>query len=559
VIRVRRDLGDFQTPPGLVREILAYLGPIGRRWPRVLEPGCGRGHFIAGLLAVSDPPAEIQGIEIQGGHARAARAVSRVGGTPGVRVKVAHRDLFDIDLSRDLRWRGHGPLLVIGNPPWVTNSELGSMENSTRPPRRNIKGLRGLEAVTGSSNFDVTEAIWLKLAFELAQERPTIALLCKTSVARTVLQFAHKAGLAIEMASIHRIDAPRWFGASVDACLFCVTLGAKTDSGPRVQVTPGHAGAITSRTSEPAGPGSLRIPVYADLGQSKPEALMGFAGGWLIADLPSYQDWAIADGVCPMEWRQGMKHDAAAVMELSRDRAHGWWCNRHGEVVDVEPDFIYPLVKGTDLTRPVEGRTDRAILVTQEHLGADTASIADRAPRLWAYLQAHAASFSRRKSSIYRGRPPFSLFGIGPYSFAAYKVAISGMLKRPLFRALGPIDGRPTMLDDTCYFLPCATAEEGAIVAALCNDPLVLGLMSAITFRDAKRPITKKLLQRIDLSAVCHQTDRRELVARATMLLRDELAAQCTLPLLSIALGLEQKWARPATSGMPGGRSSHPA
>ena len=75
---MRRDLGDFQTPPGLVAAVLETLGPIGSRWPRVLEPTCGRGHFIGGLLAHSDPPREIQAIEIQQSHHRAARSSARV-------------------------------------------------------------------------------------------------------------------------------------------------------------------------------------------------------------------------------------------------------------------------------------------------------------------------------------------------------------------------------------------------------------------------------------------------------------------------------------------------
>ena len=97
------------------------------------------------------------------------------------------------------------------------------------------------------------------------------------------------------------------------------------------------------------------------------------------------------------------------------------------------PEFVYPLVKGTDLTRSPGDRPERATLITQQRLGEDTAPLAVRSPRLWKYLNSHADSFSKRKSSIYRGRPTFSLFGIGPYSFAAYKVAISGMHKNPKF------------------------------------------------------------------------------------------------------------------------------
>ena len=222
---MRRDLGDFQTPPELVAEVLEALGPIGARWSRVLEPSCGRGHFIRGLLDLDDPPREIQAIEIQESHFRAAHALAVGDSVRGVPVQVIQADLFKLDLKRDLKWRENGPLLVVGNPPWVTNSELGSLASEIRPPRRNVKGMTGIEARTGASNFDVAEACWLKLAYELADQRPTIALLCKTSVARSVLQFAHRAPLPVTAANVHRIDAAHWFGAAVEACLFCLTLG----------------------------------------------------------------------------------------------------------------------------------------------------------------------------------------------------------------------------------------------------------------------------------------------------------------------------------------------
>jgi hypothetical protein len=517
---VRRDLGDFQTPPELVAKVLEALGPICPRWPRVLEPSCGRGHFIRGLLDLPDPPGEIQAIEIQESHYEAARALAVGDVARGVRVRIIRADLFELDLKRDLTWHEQGPLLVVGNPPWVTNSELGSLASTTRPPRRNIKGMAGLEARTGASNFDVAEAFWLKLVHELADQQPTIALLCKTSVARSVLQFAHRAALPVTAAWVQQIDAARWFGAAVDACLFCVTLG--------------------DAQSRPVP--SLRVPIFSGLCQRDPDSIMGFAQGQLIADLMAHEKWAFADGVCPMNWRQGLKHDAAGVMELARDNASGQWRNRASESVDVERDFVYPLVKGTDLARSPGPAGARSVLVTQDRLGANTARLAEQAPRLWGYLQSNSAIFSKRKSSIYRGQPPFALFGIGPYSFAPYKVAISGLHKVPKFRALGPVEGRPVMLDDTCYFLPCPTALEAAVLAALCNDPITLGLIGSISFRDAKRPITKKLLQRLDFLAILERADRRSLLARAQAALRDELATKPPEAIADVVTEIEHRF-----------------
>ncbi len=269
---------------------------------------------------------------------------------------------------------------------------------------------------------------------------------------------------------------------------------------------------------------------------------MGFAAGWLVADCDAHVRWAFADGVCPLTWRQGIKHDAAAVMELERDPDTGFLCNGAGEIVDVEPSAIYPLTKGSDLKVSCAAR--RPSVPCWSHRSGsreDTALLEGSAPRLWSYLQAHAAAFTRRKSSIYRGQPMFSLFGVGPYSFAPFKVAISGLHKEPAFKALAPVNGRPMMLDDTCYFLPCASAGQAAVLAALCNDPITIAFVRSASFRDSKRPITKKLLQRIDLPAILKQTDRGSLLERATSVLCGELGGQSGEPLSELVAGMERR------------------
>ncbi len=482
----RKIVGDFPTPPGLVAEILAAPGLIGGRYPRVLEPTCGRGHFVAGLLALAEPPREIRGFELQPGHAEAARALA--GRVPGVRLVVETADLFAVDLARDVAWAGSGPLLVVGNLPWVTVAGLGASGADGGPARVNARGARGIDAMTGASNFDISEALWLKLVRELAPQRPTIALLCKTAVARAVLRAVATDDLPIVAAEIRRVDALRWFRAAVDACLL------------RVEVGP--------------GPKATEAPVYRDLAATEPESRLGLGAGGLIADVEAYARSSFADGACPIAWRQGVKHDAAAVMELTVD-AGGSLRNKRGEVVDVEPDFVFPLLKGTDLAGGSRPRPRLAVLVTHRRLGEDTRPLERRAPKLWAYLTAHSARFEARKSSIYRGRPPFSLFGIGDYAFAPYKVAISGLHKTPRFRAIGPVAGRPTLLDDTSYFLPCRTPEQAAILAATLNGDEALDLVRALVFPDAKRPITKAVLRRIDPRPLLARADAAGLQARA--------------------------------------------
>jgi hypothetical protein len=204
--------------------------------------------------------------------------------------------------------------------------------------------------------------------------------------------------------------------------------------------------------------------------------------------------------------------------------------NGLGEVVDVEPEFVYPLLKGTDLRKPPADRPRRGVVVTQSRIGEETDSLKHRAPRLWSYLQTHAGRFANRKSSIYQGQPRFALFGVGPYSFAPFKVAVSGLHAAPRFQAVGPLEGRPVLFDDTCYMIPCSSAARAALLTALCNHPIALEAAGSLIFPDAKRKITKGLLQRIDLSAILKQVDHAELLARAATVLADGLGLPADEP-----------------------------
>lgn len=486
-----KDLGDFQTPPALVREVLHCLTRAGQSWARALEPTCGRGNFIEGLLHLTLPPREVQGVEIQSKYVKYAREAISPIATTNTSIKQAN--LFELDLRRDLVWETSGPLLIIGNPPWVTNAELSMLESKNVPVKSNFKGFSGLEAMTGGSNFDIAEYILLKLIKELVSEKPTIALLCKTSVARNVLQFAFEAHLPIGGASIREIDSKKFFGAFVDACLFSLEVGQ----------------------SDP----SYQVEVYNDLLATEPRAIAGMNNGRLVANIETRQRLGFLDGVCPLTWRQGIKHDAATVMELIYDSA-GELYNKLGEVVDVESEHLYPLLKSSDLGGIEKARQKKALIVPQQCIGEDTAGLEYSAPLLWRYLMRHREAFAKRKSSIYKNQPAFAIFGVGPYTFAPYKVAISGMYKKIQFRIVGPIEDRPVVFDDTCYFLPCSSAQQAALVCSLLQTPLCTEFLNSIIFWDAKRPITKKLLQRVDLTALLCYADKHELLSRATAEIR---------------------------------------
>jgi hypothetical protein len=466
------DLGDFQTPAVLARSVVACLRRRGTSWSRALEPTCGEGSFVAALLEDEHgPPCEIIGIELQGEHVTRAR--SRFGSEARAKVRVDQGDVFDPNRLRCLSWADRtSPLLVIGNPPWVTNSAIGAAAGGNLPKKNNIKGLTGLDAMTGAANFDIAEYIILSAINQLTDQRPTMAFLCKTIVARNVIEFAALNGLPIANASAWRIDAKRSFGAAVDACLFVFDVAEAR---------------------------SYDMAVYANIDASIPAEHWGIRARTLVSDIAVYDRLAELNSGCELEWRQGIKHDAARVMEF-RIGSDG---TRHSDVGDgseIESEYVFPLLKATALHHGTEGVFERAVLVTQRRIGDETATLAIAAPKLWGYLNTHRSVFEGRKSSIYRGRPPFSIFGVGSYSFAPFKVAVSGLHADPRFRLVAPLDGKPVMLDDTCYFLPCDSLGQAAAVMSVLNAPPVQAFLHALSFRGNKRPITKKVLQRVSLA-----------------------------------------------------------
>ena len=190
-------------------------------------------------------------------------------------------------------------------------------------------------------------------------------------------------------------------------------------------------------------------------------------------------------------------------MELQE--LHGEYWNGLRESVSLESDYLYPMFKSSDIAKVSEPRPSRLMLVPQRFVGEDTSLIERRAPKTWAYLESHSELLKRRASSIYRNRPKYSIFGVGEYSFAPWKVAISGFYKNMNFKVIGQSSGKPVVLDDTCYFLPCRTQEEANAIAGMLNSQIALEFFSSFVFWDSKRPVTAELLQRLDLLALAQE------------------------------------------------------
>lgn len=467
------EFGDFQTPLPLAEAAMAVLRRFGISPKAILEPTCGKGAFLLAAIHTFPEVTCFIGVDINKKYLKELQhQVSSSERRDAI--QLLHGDFFFFDwhaLLHDLPQ----PVLIVGNPPWVTSSELGMLESENIPKKSNFQERRGYDAITGKSNFDISEWMLLQHLDWLNNRRGVIALLCKTAVARKTLSHAWRHQLAITGANMFLIDAQKHFGASVDACFLVIDMSGETHSSD--------------------------CAVYNDLNSDQPSQGIGYHDGMVLSNVDYYQRWRRLNGSdAAYVWRSGIKHDCSKVMELNPEG--GKYRNGLGELVSLEDGYVYPLLKSSDIGNGQIRYGRKCMLVTQKYIGEDTTPIKRAAPKTWRYLETHEEMLGKRASSIYRNRPKYSIFGVGDYSFSGWKVAISGFYKRLSFKLIEPLQGKVVVLDDTSYFLPCWSKSEAHFVSNLLNSEPAKQFFESMIFWADKRPITIEILKRLDLHAL---------------------------------------------------------
>jgi len=459
-----KEFGDFQTPKELAFEICRLLSKLGVQPQSIVEPNCGLGGFIQAADKIFFS-AEIYGFDISPKYVEFAQNKF----IDNENISISQANFFETDWNELFKTLPK-PILILGNPPWVTNSQLSVLESENIPRKENFQGFGGFEAMTGKSNFDISEWMLIRLLESLNKQKASLAMLCKTSVARKVLKYAWKNEIHLAKSAIYQIETEKYFNASVDACLLVCEFSSSAQT-------------LTSK-------------VFQSLAADKYRQQIGFKNNELIASIDLYEKWKHLNGSSRIKWRSGIKHDCSKVMELTK--VCGGYKNNFGEIFELEDEFVYPMLKSSDIANG-NLTPRRWMLVTQKQVKSDTSNIAETAPKTWNYLIANGEHLDKRGSSIYKKRARFAMFGIGDYSFSPWKVAISGFYKKLEFNVVGSYENKPIVLDDTCYFLPCESEKEADKICSLLNSKAGREFFEAFIFWDAKRPITVEILQKLNI------------------------------------------------------------
>ena len=461
------EFGDFQTPLELAKRVCQKLNELGVSPATVIEPTCGVGAFVEASALTFPSAQKIIGVEVNKVYLdelenRKKRFFQ------SERINLMQGDFFDFNWKKLVDVEGS--LLVIGNFPWVTNSQQGAIGGANLPAKINFQNHSGFDAMTGKSNFDISEWMLIQVANWMRNRHGYLAMLIKTSVARKFLSHLHSEEIGVLRSAIYGIDARYYFDVSVEACLLFCEFDAQSHN--------------------------YDYDIYESFDSAKSQRV-GHRNGITVRDLDTFERLSEYYGHSKTKWRSGIKHDCSDVMEFQK--VGKGYINGLGESIEVESTYLYPLLKGSDVANNRIDQTNRYTLVTQKTVGEPTSPIKKLAPKTWDYLESHAKYLNERKSRIYQDNPRFSIFGVGPYTFTPYKIAICGLYKKLEFRLIRQIENKPVVFDDTVYFLSFNTEQDANKIFKILSSPLARDFYSALIFWDEKRPIKSSVLNSLNL------------------------------------------------------------
>jgi len=444
----RREYGDFQTNQFLAQKVVDYTFFKTNDFEFGLEPTCGKGNFLLAAIKQSKKLKKVVGVEIYQPYVWETKFkileyfISAKENTKP-EIDIIHANAFEFSYEDLAKSTQDLKTLIIGNPPWVTNSELGSIDSKNLPQKSNFKKHSGFEAITGKGNFDIGEYISLIMLRCFDRHNGAFAFLIKNSVVKNLIYDQKQNKFRIGQTKHFHIDSKKEFNVSVNACLFLTHL----NSQPELTCT-----AFDFYTKD-------KLTTF------------GWYKDKFVYSVQDYDESSIVDGKSTFVWRSGVKHDCSKVMEL--EQVNGHFKNALGEEINLENNLTYGLLKSSDLKEDKTNSFRKLTIITQKKIGQETKYIKDKYPLTYNYLTSHKEYFDKRKSSIYKDKPSFSIFGIGDYSFAPYKIAISGLYKSTHFTLVSPSNSKPIMLDDTCYFIGFENLKMAEIAHYLVNSELV--------------------------------------------------------------------------------------
>ena len=504
----RRVFGEYYTPPGLaslaVDETLDGIGTV-------IDPGCGAGAFlVAAVRYLRDRNVDaaecldrVCGVDVNPVAVRSAKAAllvelgDELDGS--IRLPVVHGDSLGLlpDLTPDVTRAD----AVVGNPPWIPWERLPERvkERWRNGPidRLGLFERTGADARLGFANDDIGLSFALTCTDRYRRPGGRAAFVLKRDLlvgpTGRQLRAGNLGDDGVGVVRVHDFGSSRPFAdVDADAALFVLgedapetvpaTVWAATDDRPRFD-------SRDAMESTLDGTETAYRPV-ADPGSA-----------WVRADAERR-----ALGACEYTIRHGVKDDAKAVFSLDRETARS-----------LEPDHVFPYLRSKHVVKYGLFGHDLHLVPERRAGDGDAERLRRDCPRTYDYLDERRDRLDARGSSWFDAGPFYSLFGVGPYTWADYKVVWCRLGFKPHFAVVSTVTDpdlgeRPVVPGDHCMFVATDDGDEAHYLCALLNSGPYQRCLRDLA-EGGKASLTKAVVSELSLPTWTGADEQRRLAA----------------------------------------------
>ena len=395
---------------------------------------------------------------------------------------------------------------VVGNPPWINWESLPPGYREQVAPLWKQYALfphRGFDAILGKAKDDISTLMAYVAADRYLKDGGKLAFVITQSVWKTAgggqgfRRFRiGENGPFLRVLHVDDLSELQVFeGASTRPSVFVWRKGQRTRypvpytywkkakrGGLDYDATLGEVFAQTKRLNFKAAPVDENDPTSAWL-TARPKALQAVRKVLGLSDYRAYEG-ANSGGANAVYWLEILAERPDGLVVV-RNVTEGAKRKVESVTVELEPDLLYPLLRGRDVQR-WHAQPTYYILLT--HLpGARLNAIPENKmqekwPKTWAYLKRFEKTLRERsgfkryftrkdkQGQIVETGPFYSMFNVGDYTFAPWKVVWGRIGNRIESAVVSNVDGRPLIPQETISLVACDNREEAYYIAAAINS-----------------------------------------------------------------------------------------